>query len=150
MALLNFVISLKETDMSDLNQAAEILRGEIKSYQQLVEENTAKIDILQEVLNKIAPCNGAKLVEVKAKSGKPKKIGTSTKARRKYWVIATKVANCLRSGEATDKKEAVAKLVKANALFGCKESSYVQFCQPSWLGQELHDEIFRGTRYVES
>lgn len=136
--------------MSDLNQAAEILRGEIKSYQQLVAENTAKIDILQEVLNKIAPCDGAKLVEVKAKSGKTTKMGTSAKARRKYWVIATKVANALRNGVAKDKREAVIKLIEANELFGCKEASYVQFCQPSWLGQELHDEIFKGTRYVKS
>ena len=126
--------------MSDLNSMADIIRNEIKTFEQKLQEHTFHVNQLRDLLGKIAPERTMVSVEAVPKF-------RSAQFIEKLEGIGRNVAAVIRQKKIS-KREAVEFLVDQGMISGNPKTLRNQLC-PSVMGKELFNEVFKGTRYTE-
>lgn len=124
--------------MSDLNSMSEIVRNEIKTFEQKIQEHVHHVNVLRECLEKLAPTKDLREVRV-AKRTRTPMDQIEADARNVAAIIRQK--NC-------NKKEAVRFAIDSGLIVREEKTLYNQLT-PSFLGRELYRDVFKGTKYVK-
>lgn len=135
-----------------MSKAVQVIEEEIKTFDEMLKSHSYHLYALRELRKKLI-AEEAEFI----KPPKPVVVKTSVDKRKRsdripqtfIDAMAQRVGIMIRKGEAKNKTHALTVLQKQGKITEQERVRMEVRMVPSYMGKQLHDKLFKGTKYVK-